>query len=248
MTTAMAPPAQRSTRAAWAKNAEYIDPQDATPDMITLGNLCDRTGLTPQAVRSAIARPGDHSNRRAPLRMIARPRWNVGGEPRWDQSQIASYFAVIADLRSADRTWAHLPRLTVEQAVTAQLISLSGMGRKPPEGPGIPKTTNDRWRKWGTEEDDTEVKRIHPYPLPIARIDRGSGSPMLLYPWRSCQKLEEVLVEGLLARHGEVDERWLAEALRQKPVREWLLINNPRWVESSRTRPGVDLDVWITRP
>lgn len=238
MTIAMAPPSQ-SLGAAWRETAEWVDPADATGEMLPIGAVLHRTGLSAGAVLNAIAHPRDHANRRAFLRAIARPRWNVGGEPHWAQDQIGSYFDVLADLRSADYTWRHLPRLTPGQAVRAQLASLSGMGSR---GPHLRKTNLDRWKKWDG------------FPEPVARID-GGPSPMLLYPWRESKHLRGVLEDGLSAMYGEIDgERaeWLATALRQMTVRDWVLQHNTQWVRRKTAGPKpdskVNLDVWLTEP
>lgn len=247
MTLTMAAPSPRTSRAAWTQTATYVDPADATPAMLTIGQLAERTGLTFTAIHSAIAHPRDHAGQRAALRLIAQPRWNVGGEPRWDQKAIKAYFAVTAAMRSTDAAWAHLPRITAEDAVRAQLASLSGMGSR---GPCIGKTNFDRWKKWVGQYIDAESgKTVEvPFPEPVARIDRGGPSPMLLYPWRTSECLRPVLEDGLLALHGEIDEVWLARVLAQPPVRDWLLRYNTRWVETKRDSSKVDLDAYITEP
>lgn len=237
MTTAVDVPANTPTGSAWKRKALKV--KSATAAMIPIGELARRTGLTISVILAAIAHPRDNQNLRAALRAVAQPRWCVGGgEPMWDQSQIAEYFAVVERFRSTDRAWAHLPRVTVAEARRAGLASLSGMG-VPGRGPGLRKTNLDRWKK-----------REH-FPEPVARIDVGP-SPKLLYVWMESPRLEDVLSANRGSAIGMDDDGewtlWLRESLAQPSVRAWLHRHNPSWVAEHRGDPNVDMDAAVPEP
>lgn len=218
-------------RAAWTTTAQKIDPSEVTDDMVPFSEVCKLTGVSLKALRNTISHPIDYKNRRATFRPLAQPEFNVGGVPYWSRSrQLKSYFDIVDMLSSPDKTWAHLPRVSKENAVLAQLVSLSGMSKR---GPRIPIATLHRWK--GREH----------FPEPIARIDSGGPSPMLLYPWRSSEHLGDVLEDALFALFPEGRPDWWCAALRQMPVLDWMREHNPSWVE---THPDHDLDVFVTEP
>jgi hypothetical protein len=212
----------------WAKEAENVSLDRVTDEMHPIGDVAVRTGLSETAIWAAVRSSG-HGGQRAALRTIHRPRWAIEGiEPRWDDAQILTYLRVAEAMQSVSVQWAHLPVVTRQEAINAQLASLSGIWQTA----GIPKTTLNRWKLW------------EQFPLPIARMDSGGPSPKILYVWRRTSRLESALAEAISrfsaedirtyiddpARWNGPPQEWLAAMLRQYSVAEWVREKNPAWL------------------
>jgi hypothetical protein len=180
--------------AEWRRHATELHSEEEAAKHLTIGQVCDRTGLRQLTLLYAINRT-ENPRAKAALRPLVRPRYTWGNEPRWDKSQLDEYFANIAERsRTFTEKWGHLPTVTAEAAREQQLVSLRTLAR----AAGRAVTTMQRW------------SQLDGFPEPAALLESAGPLPHLLRSWSDVRA-------WLLANRsdiGDVPERIPEEAWR----------------------------------